>query len=106
MYGGGTLIQENTSTRSLIYYLGMIWMAKKTGLKVMLYANGIEPINKYINKRLTKVILNKVDMITLREEASKKELQKLGINKPQTIVTADPAFTIEPCIVNEVENIL
>ena len=41
----------------------------------MLYANGIEPINKYINKRLTKVILNKVDMITLREEASKKELQ-------------------------------
>jgi polysaccharide pyruvyl transferase CsaB len=105
MYGGGTLIQENTSTRSLIYYLGMIWMAKKTGLKVMLYANGIEPINKYINKRLTKVILNKVDMITLREEASKKELQKLGINKPQTIVTADPAFTIEPCIVNEVEKI-
>ncbi|NLC67321.1 MAG: glycosyltransferase, partial [Clostridiaceae bacterium] len=38
MYGGGTLIQENTSTRSLIYYLGMMWMAKKIGLKVMLYA--------------------------------------------------------------------
>jgi len=27
--GGGSLIQDNTSTRSLIYYLGMIWLAKK-----------------------------------------------------------------------------
>ncbi|NSW90384.1 MAG: polysaccharide pyruvyl transferase CsaB [Firmicutes bacterium] len=105
MYGGGTLIQENTSTRSLIYYLGIIWIAKKIGLKVMLYANGIEPINKYINKRLTKKILNKVDMITLREEASKIELQKLGICKPQVIVTADPAFTIEPCSKTEIEKI-
>lgn len=76
---------------------------EKTGLKVMLYANGIEPINKYINKRLTKVILNEVDMITLREKASKEELQKLGINKPRTIVTADPAFTIDPCSNNNIE---
>jgi polysaccharide pyruvyl transferase CsaB len=105
MYGGGTLIQENTSTRSLIYYLGMIWMAKKTGLKVMLYANGIEPINKYINKKLTKFVLDKVDMITLREKESKNELQKLGIIKPKTIVTADPAFTIEPSSEIEVKKI-
>lgn len=95
MYGGGTLIQENTSTRSLIYYLGMIWVAKKAGLKVMLYANGIDPINKYINKRLTKNIINNVDMITLREPSSKSELEKLLIDRPQILVTADPAFTIE-----------
>jgi len=105
MYGGGTLIQENTSTRSLIYYLGMIWIAKKAGIKVMLYANGIEPINKYINKKLTRNIMNHVDIITLREQASKTELQKLGINRPQIIVTADPAFTIEPCSSSEVDRI-
>jgi len=34
--GGGSLIQDNTSTRSLIYYLGMIWLAKKMGMKVMI----------------------------------------------------------------------
>ena len=27
--GGGNLLQDNTSTRSLLYYLGMIWLAKK-----------------------------------------------------------------------------
>ena len=105
MYGGGTLIQENTSTRSLIYYLGMIWIAKKAGIKVMLYANGIEPINKYINKKLTRNIINHVDIITLREQTSKTELQKLGINKPQIIVTADPAFTVNPCSVSEADRI-
>jgi len=105
MYGGGTLIQENTSTRSLIYYLGMIWIAKKAGLKVMLYANGIEPINKYINKKLTGNIMNHVDIITLREQASKTELQKLCINRPQIIVTADPAFILEPCKNSEIERI-
>lgn len=105
MYGGGTLIQENTSTRSLIYYLGMIWIAEKAGLKVMLYANGVEPINKYINKKLTRNIMNHVDIITLREQASKTELQKLGVDRPQIIVTADPAFTIKPCKDSEVERI-
>ncbi|HOJ11897.1 MAG TPA: polysaccharide pyruvyl transferase CsaB [Clostridiales bacterium] len=105
MYGGGTLIQENTSTRSLIYYLGMIWAAKKAGLKVMLYANGIEPINKYINKRLTGNIMNRVDIITLREQASKTELEKLSINKPEIIVTADPAFTLAPSKDSETERI-
>ena len=106
VYGGGTLIQENTSTRSLIYYLGMIWIAKKIGLKVMLYANGIEPINKYINKRLTSKTLNKVDIISLREQASKVELDKLGVYKPKIIVTADPAFTIEPCSDSTTDRIL
>ena len=105
MFGGGTLIQENTSTRSLIYYLGMIWIAKKIGLKIMLYANGIEPINKLINKKLTKEILNKADMITLREEGSRAELQNLGVNKPQIVVTSDPAFNIKPCSETEIENI-
>ena len=35
--GGGTLIQDATSTKSLLYYLGIISLAKKMGLKTMLY---------------------------------------------------------------------
>lgn len=96
LYGGGTLIQESTSTRSLFYYLLIIWVAKKMGLNVMLYANGIEPINKYINRKLTQKVMNGIDLITLREEESAKVLQKLGIDKPGIVVTVDPAFNIEP----------
>lgn len=95
MYGGGNLIQDDTSTRSILYYLGIVWLAKRIGLKVMFYANGIGPINAKINKRLTQIILNQVDVITLREELSMQELDKLCINKPKIIVTADAALNIE-----------
>jgi polysaccharide pyruvyl transferase CsaB len=94
--GGGSLIQDNTSTRSLIYYLGMIWLAKKMKMKVMIYANGIGPLNKKNNRNLTRCVVDKIDVITLREQLSYKELVNLNINKPKILVTADPAFTIQP----------
>ncbi len=104
--GGGNLIQDNTSTRSLIYYLGMIWLAKKMGMKVMIYANGIGPINRRANRKLTKMVLNQVDIITLREEIpSRCEIDSLGIVKPEIRITADPALTIEPDGSEDIESI-
>lgn len=104
--GGGSLIQDNTSTRSLIYYLGMIWLAKKMGMKVMIYANGIGPLNKEKNRKLTKKIVNRVDVITLREKLSYEELNNLKIQSPRIKVTADPAFTIIPEKIERVNQLL
>ena len=44
--GGGSLIQDNTSTRSIWYYLTVLKMAKKLGINSMLFANGIGLLNK------------------------------------------------------------
>lgn len=103
--GGGNLLQDNTSTRSLIYYLGMIWLAKKMDMKTMIYANGIGPLNKKSNRRLTKAVVNQVDVITLREELSYKEIQNLNIEKPRVFLTADPAVTIEAEVKEEIDEI-
>lgn len=94
--GGGTLIQDATSTKSLLYYLTIIKLAKIFRKKVMLYANGIGPLNSFKNIEKTKRILNEVDLITLRDEASKKELEQIGVTKPEIRLTADPAFLLEP----------
>lgn len=105
--GGGNLIQDNTSTRSLMYYLFMIWMAKKRHMKVMLYANGIGPINRRINRRITRYVLNKTDVITLRENSpSKQEIDNLLITTPKVIITADPATTIQPSTSEHIDKIL
>ncbi|MCX8131269.1 MAG: polysaccharide pyruvyl transferase CsaB [Clostridia bacterium] len=104
--GGGNLMQDGTSTRSLLYYLGVTWLAKKMGAKVMVYANGIGPINKSINKILTRSVLNQVDVITLREDLSMQELENLRVSKPRIVVTADPALTVEAAPKNEVDAIL
>lgn len=94
--GGGSLIQDVTSNKSLLYYLSVIRLSKLFNKKVMLYANGIGPINNPSNHKRIKKVLNKVDLITLRDESSLEELNKFGITKPSRIVTADPAFTLFP----------
>lgn len=94
IYGGGNLLQDNTSTRSLMFYLSMVWLAKKLGLKVMFYANGIGPLKKRMNRLLTKKIINRVDVITLREALSFDELRHLEISKPRILMTADAAVTV------------
>lgn len=95
LFGGGSLLQDVTSSKSLMYYLSIIRLAQKCGLKTMLYANGIGPITKKYNRKLVAKILNKTDIITLRDDKSDEELKGLGVTKPKVIITADPAFTID-----------
>ena len=95
IYGGGNIIQDSTSSRSLIYYLGTAWLAKKLKLKVMFYANGIGPINKPFNARLSRRILNRADIITVREKLSFNELQRMEITKPKIFLTADAALALK-----------
>ena len=79
--GGGSLLQDSTSTRSLMYYLSIIFVAKAMGKKVMLYANGIGPVSGKQNRRIIKLVVNKANLITLREENSYAELMSMGVNE-------------------------
>lgn len=104
LMGGGSLLQDRTSTRSLMYYLSILFLAKIFKKKCMIYANGIGPIRRKMNRFLTKCMVNQVDIITLREHLSVKELDKIGINKPIIKVTADPVFSLDlkPIDVNKI----
>lgn len=104
--GGGTLIQNGTSTRSLIYYLSIINIAKIFRKKVMLYSNGIGPVTGKLNRKLVKLVVNNVDLITLREEFSAKDLSDIGVKSPEIYVTADASFTLESISKQEATNIL
>lgn len=94
IFGGGSLIQDITSTRSLYYYLAILRLALKNKVKVMLYGNGIGPLCKKRSRVLTRKCLNKVDLITLRDDLSDKLLSEIGVNVPKILITADPAFTL------------
>lgn len=92
--GGGTLMQDGTSTKSLLYYLTIIKIAQMFSKKIMLYANGMGPLYSKKNRERVKKTLNDVDIITLRDEETLKEIKRLGIDKPYIEVTADPAFSL------------
>lgn len=92
--GGGSLIQDVTSSKSLMYYLSVISLATHLKKNVMLYANGIGPVNKERNHARIKKVLNRVELITLREPSSLNELKRFGVDKPTVVVTADPSFNL------------
>lgn len=94
--GGGSLLQDVTSWRSLYYYLSIVAMAKAFGKPVMLYAQGIGPLRGKNARRAMRIIGNRVDMITVRDEGSRRELQRLGVTRPHIEVTADPVLGIHP----------
>ena len=103
--GGGSLLQDSTSTRSLMYYLSIILLAKLLRKKVMLYANGIGPVSKKLNRNIVKIVVNKADLITLREENSFDELKLMGVSA-KSHVTADPVFTLDGISKNDAQKLL
>lgn len=94
--GGGSLLQNVTSGRSLYYYLTIIFFALAFGRRVMLYAQGIGPIRGVVAHKLTNLILNRVDLITVRDRGSLEELARLKITRPKIYCTADPVLAIKP----------
>lgn len=104
--GGGSLLQDRTSTRSLLYYLFVMHLARRKGKKVMLYANGIGPVNRPANRRRVKRAVEQADLVTLRDHSSAQELRRMGVERQDLHVTADPVFTMERAGQERVERIL
>jgi polysaccharide pyruvyl transferase CsaB len=94
--GGGSLLQNVTSGRSLYYYMGIIFLARLVRTPVMLYAQGIGPIYGSLARRCMCWIGNHVNLITVRDEGSLGELERLHIQQPPIEATADPVLAIHP----------
>jgi polysaccharide pyruvyl transferase CsaB len=94
--GGGSLLQDVTSDRSLYYYLSIMMLAKKLGKAVMLYAQGIGPVRGALARGAMRYIGNTVDLVTVRDEGSRDELKALGVKTPPIYITADPVLALHP----------
>lgn len=104
--GGGSLIQDATSLRSLLYYLWIISLAKRYRRKVMILGQGIGPLRRGISRQFVRRVLNGVNLVTVRDAQSAELLRELGICKPPITVTADPTFLLDPCSADETEMLL
>lgn len=103
--GGGSLLQDVTSSRSLLYYLGIIEISKLFKKPVVFYSNGFGPVNKEMNRYLTRKIVNRVDKIIVRDEKSKMDMKQIGITK-HIDVTIDATFVLESVSKENVNEIL
>ena len=104
--GGGSLLQDVTSARSILYYLGIIRLSRILGRRVMIYGQGIGPIQGKLNRLLTRLELNKVNAITVRDEESRQTLYNLGVKHPTIEIVGDPSFAVEPASVESARTVL
>lgn len=93
--GGGSLLQNITSHRSLFYYLYLLRIAQKH-CPTVLYACGVGPlIGKYATKK-TQDVLNTCAYISLRDAGSWRLLSSIGVNPALLHIGADTALFLPP----------
>jgi len=88
--GGGILFDTEAEI-----FLRELEVAREEGVPNMVYAVGVGPLSNESTRKRIKNVLSNVDVITVREREAKKTLEEIGVNR-EIIVTADPAFLLEP----------
>ncbi len=88
--GGGSLLQDVTSFKSLIYYLLIIFLGLLLGKKVIIFAQGIGPINNKFGQFLTRLLLKHCTYVSVRDEKSLKLLESWGVHAD---LVCDPVFS-------------
>lgn len=90
--GGGSLLQDVTSLKSLIYYLGVIYAALFLRKKVIIFSQGIGPIRSIFGQILTRIALMNCSEISVRDKKSQELLNKWRIKSE---LVKDPIFSLE-----------
>lgn len=94
VFGGGSLLQDITSKRSIYYYLFLIRLAKLMNNKVIMLSQGIGPIVNEKSKKAVQSTLGLVDYITVRDRHSKEFLESFGMDSNKISLSTDPVINL------------
>lgn len=90
--GGGSLLQDATSPKTIPYYLGVIKIAQLLRKPVFIYAQGIGPVNRKLFHPMIRSVFRKCAYISVRDAQSAELLQSMGIRGEDIHVVPDPVM--------------
>ena len=95
----------------IFYPLFVPLFAKWLGKPVVLYGGSFAPPRRlrwlrWLLDTTLKIILNRMDLITLRENISYQNLRSIGVQNNHVFVTADLAFLLQPVSYERVKEIV
>ena len=93
MLGGGSLLQDATSFRSLLYYGALITAAKLQGKQVLLWGQGLGPLRRRRSRLLVRALLPFATAISWRDQASASLAAEWGV---AGLVAPDPVWALAP----------
>ena len=89
--GGGSLLQDATSLRSVFWYFLAGMLAGSAARQTIWWGQGIGPLSHPVARKLTGILAKQAAVVTVRDDASKALLASCA-NGLNIDVCADPAF--------------
>ncbi|HHT49311.1 MAG TPA: hypothetical protein GXZ98_08485 [Firmicutes bacterium] len=89
--GGGSIFQDLTSQRSLLYYLALLHLARRRRVAIILAGQGIGPLSPW-GQKVAGPVLNQAAIITCRDQESFTALQEMGVKNPLLYPGVDPLW--------------
>jgi len=83
-----------------------VWYATLSKTPVMICSATVGPYYNRFLREFARIVLNKTNIITLREEYSQRYLSNIGVNRPYIELSADLAFLMEPPKTDKLNDIL
>jgi len=90
--GGGSLLQDATSPKTIPYYLGILKIAQWLGKPTFIYAQGVGPVNRKLFHPMIRSVFRKCSYISVRDTQSGELLQTMGISGKAIQVVPDPVM--------------
>ncbi|NMO98155.1 polysaccharide pyruvyl transferase CsaB [Paenibacillus lemnae] len=90
--GGGSLLQDATSPKTIPYYLAIIKMAQWAKKPTFIYAQGVGPVNRKWFHPMIRSVFRKCTYISVRDPQSAELLRSMGISPDDINVVADPVM--------------
>lgn len=90
--GGGSLLQDATSPKTIPYYLGILKIAQWLGKPTFIYAQGVGPVNRKLFHPMIRSVFRKCSYISVRDTQSGELLQTMGISAEAIQVVPDPVM--------------
>jgi polysaccharide pyruvyl transferase CsaB len=100
--GGGSLLQDVTSAKSVLYYLAVICLAQRLQKPVYVYAQGVGPIRR--RERFGPMIRSAFQAcryVSVRDVESKALLASFGLPSEHIDVVPDPVMGLEAKVPKE-----
>lgn len=88
-------VAQHSIASSLTHSI-QLFIALSLRKKIVICAQSIGPFRNIFTRSFAKYVINRVNLVTVREEISKNYLRSLGITKPPVEVTGDLAFLLDP----------
>jgi polysaccharide pyruvyl transferase CsaB len=90
--GGGSLLQDATSAKSIPYYLGVLKLAQWLGKPTFIYSQGIGPVNRRLFDGWIRSVFQRTKYISVRDIESADLLTQMRLPRERIAVVPDPVM--------------